>query len=116
MFRDDAYTLYANGDNIGSAEDWTSMEVYSIPQLDPDVNVVAVDGANTLANSPGWLAGGILIAYSDGSSERYLTDGSWKTITSAPPAGFEQVTTDDSSWVNSTGLGAMHSGVTVPRA
>ncbi len=53
MFRDDAYTLYVNGDNIGSAEDWTSMEVYSIPQLDPDVNVIAVDGANTLANSPG---------------------------------------------------------------
>ncbi|PBK85492.1 hypothetical protein ARMGADRAFT_1036254 [Armillaria gallica] len=113
---DDAYTLYVNGDNIGSAEDWTSMEVYSIPQLDPDVNVVAVDGANTLANSNSWLAGGILIAYSDGSSERYLTDGSWKTMTSAPPAGFEQVTTDDSSWISSTDLGAMHSGVTVPRA
>ncbi|KAK0229314.1 hypothetical protein EDD85DRAFT_957715 [Armillaria nabsnona] len=64
---DDAYTLYVNGDNIGSAEDWTCMEVYSIPQLDPDVDIIAVDGANTLANSPGWLSGGILIAYSDGS-------------------------------------------------
>lgn len=92
------------------------MEVYSIPQLDPDVNVVAVDGANTLANSNGWLAGGILIAYSDGSSERYLTDASWKTMTSAPPAGFEQATTDDSSWVSSTDLGAMSSSVTVPPA
>ncbi|KAK0229323.1 lectin [Armillaria nabsnona] len=111
---DDAYTLYVNGDNIGSAEDWTSMEAYSIPQLDPDVNVIAVDGANALANTPGWLAGGILIAYSDGSSERYFTDSSRKTMTS-PPAEFEQATTDDSSWISSTDLGALHSGVTVPR-
>ncbi|PBK85507.1 hypothetical protein ARMGADRAFT_1087387 [Armillaria gallica] len=82
VFRDDAYTSYINGDIIGSAEDWTSMEVYSIPQLDPDENVIAVDGANTLTNSPGWLAGGILIAYSDRLSERYFTDSSWKTMTS----------------------------------
>ncbi|KAK0460147.1 uncharacterized protein EV420DRAFT_1763087 [Desarmillaria tabescens] len=84
---DNAYTLYVNGGNIA----------YSIPQLDPDVNVVAVDGENQPPVSGAWVGAGILIAYNDGSSERYYTDASWKTLIFAPPAGFEEAGTDDSS-------------------
>ncbi|KAK0460149.1 lectin [Desarmillaria tabescens] len=114
---DNAYTLYVNGDNIGSGRAWRSMQAYSIPRLDSDVNDVVVDGENVTPNSRAWVAAGILIAYNDGSSERYYTDASWKTLNSAPSAGFEQAGTDDSSWMSATDLGPFsESGETVPRA
>ena len=94
------------------------MQAYSIPQLDPDVNVVAVNGANVRANSRVYLAAGVLIAYNDGTSETYYTDASWKTLNALPPAGFEQPDADDSEWVASTlwAGGPVGKGATVPNA
>ncbi|KAK0244683.1 lectin [Armillaria nabsnona] len=92
---EDSYTLYVNGKTIGTGSGWTAMQAYSIPQLDPDVNVVAVNGANT-----------------------YYTDASWKTLNALPPTGFEQPDADDSEWVASTlwAGGPVGNGATVPNA
>ncbi|PBK60159.1 hypothetical protein ARMSODRAFT_982516 [Armillaria solidipes] len=115
---EDSYTLYVNGKTIGTGSGWTAMQAYSIPQLDPDVNVVAVNGANVRANSRVYLAAGVLIAYNDGTSETYYTDASWKTLNALPPAGFEQPDADDSEWVASTlwAGGPVGNGATVPNA
>ncbi|KAK0438598.1 hypothetical protein EV421DRAFT_1714101, partial [Armillaria borealis] len=82
---EDSHTLYVNGKTIGTESGWTVMQAYSIPQLDPDVNVVAVDGANARADSRVYLAAGVLMAYNDGTSETYYTDASWKTLNALPP-------------------------------
>ncbi|KAK0222252.1 lectin [Armillaria fumosa] len=115
---EDSYTLYVNGKTIGTGSSWRAMQAYSIPQLDPDVNVVAVNGANVRANSRVYLAAGVLIAYNDGTSETYYTDASWKTLNALPPAGFEQPDADDSEWVTSTlwAGGPVGNGATVPNA
>ncbi|SJL04689.1 uncharacterized protein ARMOST_08059 [Armillaria ostoyae] len=101
---DNAYTLYLNDDNIDSGRDRRYAEAYLIGsqfKLDPDVNVIAVDGENFQFNSgapnTAGVAAIILIAYSDGLLEKYYTDALWKTLASPPPAGFEQPGTDNSS-------------------
>ncbi|KAK0444436.1 lectin [Armillaria borealis] len=114
---EDSYTLYVNGKTIGTGSNWHAMQAYSLPKLDPDVNVVAVDGENDRGNSRVWLGAGVLIAYNDGSSETYYTDGSWKTLNALPPAGFEQPDADDSEWVGATIWGPVASSdATIPDA
>ncbi|KAK0492241.1 lectin [Armillaria luteobubalina] len=113
----DSYSLYVNGQNIGSGSDWTKMQAYSIPELGLCSNVIAVDGASTQANGKVSLAASALIAYNDGTSEVYLTDGSWKTLNGPPPAGFEVPWADDSDWYGATMSGrTVGTGVTVPYA
>ncbi|KAK0489177.1 lectin [Armillaria novae-zelandiae] len=113
---EDSYTLYVNGKSIGIGSTWKVMQAYSLSKLDPDVNVVAVDGANSRENTRVWLGAGVLIAYNDGSSETYYTDGSWKTLNALPPAGFEQPDADDSEWVGATIWGPVAHDATVPNA
>ncbi|KAK0501549.1 lectin [Armillaria luteobubalina] len=113
---EDSYTLYVNGKTIGTGSTWRAMQAYSLPELDPNVNVVAVDGANARENSRVWLGAGLLIAYNDGSSETYYTDASWKTLNALPPAGFEQPDADDSEWVVPTIWGPVAHDATVPNA
>ncbi|KAK0460128.1 lectin [Desarmillaria tabescens] len=116
---DNNYTLFVNGNNIGHGGNWHSMEAYSIPNLDPDVNVFAVDGENAPPVSPAGVIAGILIAYNDGSSETFYTDKTWKTVTGLPD-GFEEVGLDDSAWSDAseygTFLNAHWKNVTVPLA
>ncbi|KAK0492273.1 hypothetical protein EDD18DRAFT_1465467 [Armillaria luteobubalina] len=96
---DDEYTLYVNGNNIGNGSNWQTMQAYSIPILDADENLIAVDSANTQPTVAGLLAG-VLVAYNDGTSETYYTDGSWKTLPATSPADFEATDLDDSSWMS----------------
>ncbi|KAK0218404.1 hypothetical protein EDD85DRAFT_797784 [Armillaria nabsnona] len=111
---DDEYTLYVNGNNIGSSNNWASMQAYSIPVLDADENIIAVDSVNTQPTVAGLIAG-VLVAYNDGTSETYYTDDSWKTLAAASPADFEATDLDDSAWISAREW--MHSGSsTVPRA
>ncbi|PBK60163.1 hypothetical protein ARMSODRAFT_898404 [Armillaria solidipes] len=70
---DNNYALFVNGDNIGHRGNWHSIEAYStttntIPYMDPNVNVFAVDGKNVPPASAATIIDGVLIAYKDGSS------------------------------------------------
>lgn len=86
-------------------------------QLNPEQNVFAVNGVNT--GGPAGLIGTILVAYDDGSSESYITDGTWKSFNGLP-GGFELPATDDDSWASATISGkygiAPWGAITVPRA
>ncbi|KAK0185535.1 lectin [Armillaria mellea] len=111
---DDEYTLYVNGNNIGNGSSWQAMQAYSIPILDTDENLIAVDSVNTQPTVAGLIAG-VLVAYNDGTSETYYTDDSWKTLAATSPAGFEATDLDDSSWMSAKMW--MHGGSpTVPPA
>ncbi|KAK0477346.1 hypothetical protein IW261DRAFT_1487235 [Armillaria novae-zelandiae] len=96
---DDEYTLYVNGNNIGSGSNWQTMQAYSIPILDADENLIAVDSLNTQPTVAGLIAG-VLVAYNDGTSETYYTDNSWKTLAATSPTDFEATDLDDSSWMS----------------
>ncbi|KAK0222268.1 hypothetical protein IW262DRAFT_1379394 [Armillaria fumosa] len=111
---DDEYTLYVNGNSIGNGSNWQTMQAYSIPILDADENLIAVDSVNTQPTVAGLLAG-VLVAYNDGTSETYYTDDSWKTLAETSPADFEATDLDDSSWMSAKTW--MHAGSpTIPPA
>ncbi|PBK78494.1 lectin [Armillaria solidipes] len=114
---DNGYTLYANGQSLGSGGDYRTAQAYSVPQLDPDQNVFAVDGANT--GGPAGVIATILVAYDDGTSFSYVTDTTWKAFTSVP-TGFELPAFDDSTWSYATIVGkyggAPWGAITVPTA
>ncbi|KAK0463801.1 lectin [Desarmillaria tabescens] len=114
---DNAYTLYANGQSLGSGTDFNVAQAYSVPQLDPNQNVFAVDGENT--GGPAGVIATILVAYNDGTSASYVTDTTWKASTSLP-TGFQLPATDDSTWSGATVVGkygdAPWGAITVPTA
>ncbi|KAK0497086.1 lectin [Armillaria luteobubalina] len=114
---DNAYTLYANGQSLGSGTDFNIAQAYSVPQLDPDQNVFAVDGENT--GGPAGVIATILVAYNDGTSASYVTDTTWKASTSLP-TGFQLPATDDSTWADAAIVGKYGSApwgaITVPAA
>ncbi|SJL17005.1 uncharacterized protein ARMOST_20545 [Armillaria ostoyae] len=114
---DDEYTLYVNGNKIGSGNNWVSMQAYSIPIMNADKNLIAVDSVNTKPNVAGLIGviAGVLVAYNDGTTETLYTDDSWKTLAATSPAGFEATDLDDSSWISAKKW--MHGGSpTVPPA
>ncbi|KAK0201399.1 hypothetical protein DFS33DRAFT_1489328 [Desarmillaria ectypa] len=113
---DDEYTLYVNGKNIGNGSNWRAMQAYSIPIMDADENLIAVDSVNTQPSLAGLIAG-VLVVYNDGTSETYYTDDSWKTLDATSPAGFEATDLDDSSWISAKAwIHGSSASVTVPRA
>ncbi len=91
------------------------MQAFSMFDMNPTMNVLAINGTNLRADSRVYLAASILIAYNDGPSEVYSTDESWKTLKALPPAGFEQLGADDSMWDDATVWGT-ESDITVPPA
>ncbi|KAK0432656.1 lectin [Armillaria borealis] len=114
---DNGYTVYANGQNLGSGSDYTTAQAYSVPQLNPDENVFAVNGVNT--GGPAGVIGTILVAYNDGTSVSYVTDGTWKSFVGVP-SGFELPATNDDTWAAATISGkygvSPWGAITVPRA
>ncbi|SJL00728.1 uncharacterized protein ARMOST_04042 [Armillaria ostoyae] len=59
--------------------------------------VIAVNGTNT--GGPAGLIATVLVDYTDGTTETFVTDESWKTLKSAPPSGFANPSLDDSAWI-----------------
>ncbi|KAK0486835.1 lectin [Armillaria luteobubalina] len=114
---DNGYTVYANGQSLGSGSDYTAAQAYSVPQLNPDENVFAVNGVNT--GGPAGVIGTILVAYNDGTSVSYITDSTWKSFVGVP-SGFELPATNDDTWAAATISGkygvSPWGAITVPRA
>ncbi|SJK98725.1 uncharacterized protein ARMOST_01994 [Armillaria ostoyae] len=123
---DNNYTLYVNGDYLGHGGDWHTMQAYSVPILDPDVNVIAVDGENGVV-SPGStqpnaaaVVAALVIAYNDGSFATFYTSKNWKAVHSVP-SGFEEKDYDDGSWMAASEYGTFatssyKSATTIPLA
>ncbi|KAJ8482304.1 hypothetical protein ONZ45_g14991 [Pleurotus djamor] len=64
--------------------------------LKPSWNLFVISGVNL--GGPAAVYAAIRSHYSDGSSEIFTTDESWKTLRGNPPATFTQVSFDDSLW------------------
>jgi hypothetical protein len=76
--RDNNYTLYVNDKPIGSGTNFNQAQVYTA-SLDFSLpNVFAVLAGNT--GGPAGLIGTFLITYSDGTTETFVTDSSWRTF------------------------------------
>ncbi|KAG6897149.1 hypothetical protein C0993_007762 [Termitomyces sp. T159_Od127] len=92
---DNAYTLYIDGEVVGSGNTFTSAHRYCVPLVN-SCNVFAVAAQNVLETPAGFLAA-FQISYSDGFVETIVTDWQWRAV-SGTPAGFEQCAFDDSLW------------------
>lgn len=102
---DNAYTLFVNGNQIGSGSSFTRADGYTVALRPTGLNVFAVSGTNVPPGGPAAIIAAILVMYSDGTSETIVTDATWKTLRSAPPAGFQQPGFDDSTWIASNTQG-----------
>ncbi|KAJ7464164.1 hypothetical protein FB451DRAFT_1562024 [Mycena latifolia] len=105
-----ALNLYVNGEYIGAGTPPNRgrfAERYCIDLL-PSYNVFAVNASTTAASDGGILAT-ILVTYSDGTTDTIVSDGSWR-VHSGLPAGFEQLSFDDTAWAAATVVAAYGAG------
>ncbi|KAJ7459609.1 hypothetical protein B0H11DRAFT_2059237 [Mycena galericulata] len=90
--------LYVNGDYIGSLETpqrWGYAQRFCVDLL-PGYNVFAVNASTPDTTLQGLVAT-ILLTYSDGTTDTLFTESSWRA-TNGSPAGFEQLSFDDTTW------------------
>ncbi|KAJ7466899.1 hypothetical protein FB451DRAFT_1259459 [Mycena latifolia] len=100
---DNRFTLYVNGEVIGSAAGDRWAKRFCVDLL-PSFNVFAVQ-ASTTAAANGALIATILVTYSDGTTDTIVSDSSWRASNTVP-AGFEQLSFDDIAWPAATTVGA----------
>jgi len=101
---DNTYTLWADGNQVGTGSDYTTAQGYCVSLSPFCYNVFAVEGTNvgSVPNPAGVLAA-IEVTYTDSTNQTVVTDASWKTLASSTiPAGFEGFNFDDSSWSAAT--------------
>ena len=85
---DNAYTLYVNGSEIGSGNNWKSVKTYEFPLKYGDT--IAIE-----ATDYGWIAG--LIAEITYNDKTIVTDSTWK-CSIYKEDNWSQPGFDDSSW------------------
>jgi hypothetical protein len=71
--------------------------------LQPSYNVFAFNAS--AAGSDGALIATILLTYTDGTTDTLVSDSSWR-VNKGLPAGFEQLSFDDTAWPVATVMGA----------
>lgn len=105
---DNVYTLYVNGEKIGTGNNFQQSQSYCV-DLEPGCNnVFAVSvlnepGAGGVA-TPASLITAIDVTYIDGTSTTIVSDPSWRAHDNETP-GFESVNFDDSAWPNAVVVG-----------
>ena len=96
---DNNYTLWVNGNQVGTGTNWTQAQEYCL-QLDPYFDVFAVEVVNGYeppgASNPAGLMVAIEVKYDDGSTRTIVSDDTW--LANNATSGFETVYYDDSSW------------------
>ena len=91
---DDQYDLYVNGAFVGSGNHWESPETWVV-EMAPGIGAIAVFAYDMAAASGSGIGLIANIAVDGGHS--YVTDTSWK-VAEVGPAGWSDVTFDDSAW------------------
>ena len=97
---DNAYTLYINGNLIGTGNDWEVAQRWTFTLPYPtDTIVIAVDALNTIVSPAGLIAAIALDVESCYCStyDVYITDDTWKYSLSVP-LGFQQPLYNDATW------------------
>ncbi len=94
---DDNAAVYLNGTEAGSVDTWSDGSYYSgTDGLALGQNTVAVRVTNTSAGYAGLVAS-MKITYTDGSSDSFATDSSWK-VSKTVADGWQNTDFDDSAW------------------
>ncbi|KDR71306.1 hypothetical protein GALMADRAFT_75234 [Galerina marginata CBS 339.88] len=95
---DNAYSLYLQGNLVGSATDWTQAQQYVV-YLVPETAEIDIAVLATNFDGPAGLivAVELVIDFECASVASFVTDGTWKVTTSVP-AGFQAPGFDDSNW------------------
>ncbi|KAJ8697821.1 hypothetical protein PTI98_004593 [Pleurotus ostreatus] len=112
---DDASTVYVNGVRIGSGGTPNQGQALFVA-LQPSWNLFAIAGQNLFANTPAGIMATILVHFSDGTTESFITDESWRTLPAAPPANFQLPSIDDSNWAFASVQGTYQKSVWGPLA
>ncbi|KAK7443750.1 hypothetical protein VKT23_015533 [Stygiomarasmius scandens] len=103
---DNGGTLFVNGEQIATEGDWFSAGTYCVP-LQPYTNVIAFSVTNTATvPNPAGLLVTAEVTYTDGSTSKIVSDGSWRASGASIPNGWEQLSFDDSSWALAVPEGA----------
>ncbi|KAJ7779817.1 hypothetical protein B0H16DRAFT_726385 [Mycena metata] len=101
------FQLYVNGDYLGAGDRPRFGHRFCVDLL-PSFNVFAVNASTTVSGSGG-VSGGliatILLTYTDGTTDTLVTDSSWR-VKQAPPAGWETLGFDDTTWAVATVVGS----------
>jgi hypothetical protein len=100
---DNEYTLYINGNLIGTDSQWSVAQQYQVPSI-IGKNVIAVKGVDK-----GGEAG--FVAEIDFKGQHFVSNESWKVAT-IEQTGWETLAFSDATWSNATSHG-LH-GVAMP--
>ena len=102
---DRQFDLFLNGAHAGKGSNVYSPEIIDItPQVRGGRNVVAVKAANGAAGKPAGLIAAIRVEFAQGQPVVFSTGSQWKSSLTAP-AGWEQMTYQDSTWKPAKDLG-----------
>ncbi|PPR00126.1 hypothetical protein CVT26_008906 [Gymnopilus dilepis] len=106
MAADDQYSLYVQGEFIGSGTAWTTAQPYAVTFPTPLTQITIAVSATNTGSLAGLIAAVQLVLNDDGCAPftSIVTDVSWKFATS-PSDGWQSPTFDDSSWLNAVVIG-----------
>jgi hypothetical protein len=103
---DNGYTLYINGNKIGSGDNWPQAQRWAFTLPSPSDDIVLAIAATNTGGPAGFIVAVAFDAYYYGCSSTLVKitdgtpDGTWKFSLAQPvPAGFEQPDYDDSDWL-----------------
>ncbi|KAJ6512346.1 hypothetical protein DFH09DRAFT_1374198 [Mycena vulgaris] len=97
-----AATLFVNGELAGTSNANRYARRLCVSLL-PSFNVFAIN-ATTGSTTTGAVLAAIQVTYSDGTTDMLVTDASWR-VSNTSPAGFEQLSFDDTAWPLATIFG-----------
>ncbi|MGM9636820.1 MAG: family 78 glycoside hydrolase catalytic domain [Eubacteriales bacterium] len=94
---DDNASVYLNGTEVGTIDTWSDGSYYTgTDLLISGTNTVAIRATNASVGYAGLVAS-MKITYTDGSSDSYITDNSWK-VCETEKDGWTDPDYDDSGW------------------
>ncbi|KAJ6523297.1 hypothetical protein B0H19DRAFT_1244218 [Mycena capillaripes] len=102
---DSRMQFYINGDFVGTGtlpDRGTFASRFCVDLL-PSFNVFAVN-AHTDAPTGGAMLAAIRLTYSDNTTDMIVSDATWR-VKALPPAGFQQLSFDDTAWPAGTVVG-----------
>jgi signal transduction histidine kinase len=93
---DNAYTVWLDGQEIGSGSDWRSLNIYELRgKLNPGIHVLAVEGFND-TDKAGVIVG-LSLKLANGQFLQVRSDTSWRVVPK-PVSGWQTVTQPPDDW------------------
>lgn len=103
---DNQFTLFLNGERVGSGEGWQTAAAYDVTRLlTPGTNVLAVAAVNgAAAPNPAGLIAKLIVRLHNREQVTVGTDGSWKCAANES-AGWQRTDFSDAAWAAAKVLG-----------